>query len=100
MKIVDLLGGEAEYYLNHTCKTIDKQLIHIPGPDMIDKKRKNSDRNISVKITEGANIKSSGSMYLTDHLKEDDKYPVFIDGNHALTEITNTNAKNGTILLI
>ena len=35
MKIVDLLGGQAEYYLNHTCKTIDKQLIHIPGPDMI-----------------------------------------------------------------
>lgn len=61
---------------------------------------KNSDRNISVKIAEGSNIKTSGSMYFTDHLKEDDKYPVFIDGNHALTEITNTNAKNGTILLI
>lgn len=61
---------------------------------------KNSDKNISVKITEGANVKTSGSMYFTDHLKEDDKYPVFIDGNHALTEITNTNAKNGTILLI
>lgn len=61
---------------------------------------KNSDKNISVKITEGANIKTSGSMYFTDHLKEDDKYPVFIDGNHALTEITNSNAKNGTILLI
>lgn len=61
---------------------------------------KNSSKNISVKITEGANVKTSGSMYFTDHLKEDDKYPVFIDGNHALTEITNTNAKNGTILLI
>lgn len=61
---------------------------------------KNSDKNISVKITEGANVKTSDSMYFTDHLKEDDKYPVFIDGNHALTEITNTNAKNGTILLI
>lgn len=61
---------------------------------------KNSDKNISVKITEGANVKTSGSMYFTDHLKEDDKYPVFIDGNHALTEITNTNAKNGTIILI
>ena len=60
----------------------------------------NSSKNISVKITEGANVKTSGSMYFTDHLKEDDKYPVFIDGNHALTEITNTNAKNGTILLI
>ena len=22
MKIVDLLGGQAEYYLNHTCKMI------------------------------------------------------------------------------
>lgn len=61
---------------------------------------KNSSKNISVKITEGANVKTSCSMYFTDHLKEDDKYPVFIDGNHALTEITNTNAKNGTILLI
>lgn len=60
----------------------------------------NSSKNISVKITEGSNVKTSGSMYFTDHLKEDDKYPVFIDGNHALTEITNTNAKNGTILLI
>lgn len=60
----------------------------------------NSSKNISVKITEGANVKTSGSMYFTDHLKEDDKYPVFIDGNHALTEITNSNAKNGTILLI
>ncbi len=48
MKIVDLLGGQAEYYLNHTCKTIDKQLIHIPGPDMIDKVWMNSDRNMGM----------------------------------------------------
>lgn len=33
-KIIDLLGQEAEYYLDHTCKTIDKKNIHIPGPDM------------------------------------------------------------------
>lgn len=50
MKIVDLLGGKAEYYLNHTCKTIDKQLIHIPGPDMIDKVWMNSDRNGNERI--------------------------------------------------
>ena len=74
----------------------------LTSPDNIEiwSNPKNSDKNISVKITEGANVKTSGSMYFTDHLKEDDKYPVFIDGNHALTEITNTNAKNGTILLI
>lgn len=34
-KTVDLLGQQAEYYLNHTCKTIDKKLIHVPGPDVI-----------------------------------------------------------------
>ena len=32
MKIVDLLGEERlRDDLNHTCKTIDKQLIHIPA---------------------------------------------------------------------
>lgn len=45
-KIIDLLGKEAEYYLNHTCKTIDKQSIHIPGPDMIDRVWLDSDRNL------------------------------------------------------
>lgn len=45
-KIIDLLGKDAEYYLNHTCKTIDKQSIHIPGPDMIDRVWVDSDRNL------------------------------------------------------
>ncbi len=60
----------------------------------------NTDKNIKVKISEGANTDEFGSMYFYDHLEEDDKYPVFIDGNHALTEITNSNAKGGTILLV
>lgn len=45
-KIIDLLGKEVEYYLNHTCKTIDKQSIHIPGPDMIERVWMDSDRNL------------------------------------------------------
>ena len=45
-KTVDLLGQQAEYYLNHTCKTIDKKLIHVPGPDVIDKIWVDSDRNV------------------------------------------------------
>ena len=40
-------------------------------------------------------------MYFTDHLKGTTKLPrVYWRQSHALTEITNTNAKNGTILLI
>lgn len=45
-RIIDLLGKEAEYYLNHTCKTIDRQSIHIPGPDVIDRVWTDSDRNL------------------------------------------------------
>ena len=36
-KTVDILGGQAEYYLNHTCKRKDNQRIYIPGPDIVDK---------------------------------------------------------------
>ncbi len=36
-KLGDLLGDKAEYYLNHTCKTISKEMIHLPGPDFIDR---------------------------------------------------------------
>ncbi|MEE0913475.1 MAG: DHHW family protein, partial [Ruminococcus sp.] len=56
--------------------------------------------NIKVKITEGTEVSEYDSMYFYDHIDEDDKYPVFIDGNHALTEITNSNAKGGTLLMI
>lgn len=35
--IATLLGGEAETLLSHTCRTIDRQLLHLPGPDYIDR---------------------------------------------------------------
>lgn len=60
----------------------------------------NTKQNIKVKITEGTSTLAYDSMYFYNHIKEDDKYPVFLDGNHALTEITNSKAKGGTILLI
>ena len=60
----------------------------------------NTESNIKVKITEGKQTTEYNSMFFYDHLEEDDKYPVFIDGNHALTEITNTNAKGGTLVMI
>ena len=36
-KVVELLRDKACYYLDHTCETIDKSLIHVPSPDTIDK---------------------------------------------------------------
>src|SRR5258706_7904256 len=36
-RIEELLGDEAESLLGHTCKTIDKSLLHLPGPDFVDR---------------------------------------------------------------
>jgi class I fructose-bisphosphate aldolase len=35
--IISLLGNDADSLLNHTCKTISKDHLHLPGPDFIDR---------------------------------------------------------------
>ncbi len=59
-----------------------------------------NDNNITLEITEGSETKTYNTMYFNKHLNEDDKYPVFIDGNHALETITNKNVKSGRVLVI
>jgi len=44
-QIIRLLGDKAEYLLQHECKTIPRDLLHLPGPDFIDRVWINSDRN-------------------------------------------------------
>lgn len=45
-KIIELLGNQSEYFLNHKCKTIDKSLIHAPSPSVIDDVWVATDRNL------------------------------------------------------
>ncbi|CVK16223.1 fructose-bisphosphate aldolase [Apibacter mensalis] len=45
-KIIELLGDKTDFYLNHTCKTVDKKLLHTPSSSVIDNIWINSDRNI------------------------------------------------------
>ena len=35
-KIEELLGNDAELLLNHTCKTIPKEQIHLPSSSHVD----------------------------------------------------------------
>jgi class I fructose-bisphosphate aldolase len=42
--IPELLGGEAESLLTHSCKTFPKSALHLPGPDFIDRVVAGSDR--------------------------------------------------------
>jgi class I fructose-bisphosphate aldolase len=47
-KIETLLGKDAEYLLGHQCKTISKGMLHLPGPDFVDRIFVNMDRPINV----------------------------------------------------
>jgi hypothetical protein len=42
--IVKNLGKDADTLLNHTCKTISKDMLHLPGPDFVDRVVADSDR--------------------------------------------------------
>jgi fructose-bisphosphate aldolase, class I len=52
-EITSLLGDKAEYYLNHQSKTVSKELLHLPGPDFVD--RIFSISNRSEKVIENLN---------------------------------------------
>lgn len=43
-KILELLGDQAAYYLEHTSKTIDKSLLHTPSPNHVSDIWMNSNR--------------------------------------------------------
>ncbi|HLG03041.1 MAG TPA: class I fructose-bisphosphate aldolase [Bacteroidia bacterium] len=46
--IREILGTQADSLLNHTCKTISKDQIHLPGPDFVDRIFALSNRNPQV----------------------------------------------------
>jgi class I fructose-bisphosphate aldolase len=46
--IAALLGGEASYLLEHECTTVSKKMLHLPGPDFIDRIISFTDRPVGV----------------------------------------------------
>ncbi len=62
-KIESLLGNEAKSLLEHKCKTIDKNILHLPSSDFIDTIMVNSDRNNNV-------LKNLQWMFSSGRLKD------------------------------
>jgi class I fructose-bisphosphate aldolase len=46
--IQTILGDHSEFLLGHTCKTISKDLLHLPGADFVDRIFAQTDRNNNV----------------------------------------------------
>ncbi len=47
-RLVELLGDEARDLLEHRCETVPKDLLHLPGPDFVDRVVSVSDRPVRV----------------------------------------------------
>src|ERR1043166_2622422 len=47
-KIEKLLGDSARLLLDHKCKTVPKEKLHLPGPDFVDRIYTLTDRNSQV----------------------------------------------------
>ena len=62
-QIQQLLGSSSQHLLEHTCKTISKELLHIPSADFVDRVFSSSDRNIRV-------LRSLQSLYGHGRLKD------------------------------
>jgi class I fructose-bisphosphate aldolase len=54
--ITELLGDEADELLNHKSETIDKSLLHLPGPDFIERVLLETDRSAQV-------VRNFGAMF-------------------------------------
>ncbi|MBK0404849.1 class I fructose-bisphosphate aldolase [Adhaeribacter sp. BT258] len=59
--IVSLLGKDGESLLTHECKTISKDMLHLPGPDFVDRVFGQSNRSPQV-------LRNLGQLYNTGRL--------------------------------
>ncbi len=67
-EIKKLLGNDADNLLNHTCTGIPKEMIHVPGPDFIDRVWEHSDRNNLVLNNIGRMFNQRGRLAGTGYL--------------------------------
>lgn len=73
----------------------------LTDPDRIEVwDNKANDGGLHVTITDGSRTIEQDEMFFYTHLDEDDKYPVYLDGNHPYTVITNANASSDEKLLV
>ena len=61
---------------------------------------KANDGSLNVAITDNGKTDEQDELFYYSHLDEDDKYPVYLDGNHPYTVIKNSNASSDEKLLI
>ncbi len=77
-----------------------KSGLWLEKPDTVEIWHSANNYDYDVLIDDITQQESSDSLYFYKHDENMDKYPVFLDGNHALVTIKNNSVQNGKKLLI
>lgn len=80
--------------------TYSRSGLWLEKPDTVELWQDDS-LDVTVWVSEdGSENEPHDGIFFTDHLTEDDQYPVFLDGNHGYTHIHNKNADGGKLLIV
>lgn len=80
--------------------TYSRSGLWLEKPDTVEL-WKNAKLDVTVWVSEdGSENEPHDGIFFTDHLSQDDQYPVFLDGNHGYTHIHNENADGGKLLIV
>ena len=71
----------------------------LTGADKVELWQDGGEYTVTI-VEPGKEDKKSDSLFFKEHLKNDDKYPVFLDGNHPLVKIENNSGGEGNLLII
>ncbi len=95
---------ESEYdissYPDFYGTTYSKSALWMKQPDHIEIWQSRHPQNITVEILDSEQETKSSRLFFEEHLNEDDKYPIYLDGNHGFVRITNKSSNGGKLLMI
>lgn len=77
-----------------------KSGLWLEKPDVVEIRHSSNDYEYEVTIDDMTEKNTYDSLYFYEHDKNMDKYPVFLNGNHALVSVKNKSVTNGEKLLI
>lgn len=82
--------------------TYSKSALWLSKPDTVElwKNKNHMDKQFKVEIIDGGKSTVSNNLFFENHLSEQDKYPVYLDGNHSFVRITNTASDTDKKLLV
>lgn len=89
----------AESYPGFYGTTYSKSGLWETAPDTLEIYKRSEPGQFVVTITEKQDSVYD-SLYFGEHLENMDKYPVYLDGNHAVVTIENKSVENGKTLLL